>query len=352
MAKITTREAKSSSKALTKETFKLDPSSLVYLYELDLGDIMVDNQIINAKTDQNIEERVLRFHNCRPFAGHKKSIIWKKDQYYPAPFRMAGFESTMQGSIPKPRMGIAVDDASVNALTIFKNQIRKLDDLVGAKITRFKTFAKFLDYENFLGSQPPQGFDPSVKAEFPREIYYIERKATENKYVIEFELASMLDVEGVRLPRRIILSERCPWSYRGEGCCYEYAKRKTDIHGDVNISAGFMAPPVATELGYEIRNIIGKPVGDFTNRKKWNDVTAYVKGDFVYVTKNDINYYFVAKKVVPADNKPPNSDYWVGDECSKDIAGCKLRFSLEQNPTANGALPFGGFPSAEKQRGL
>jgi len=352
MPKISTTEAKSHSKALTKETFGLNPSSLVYLYELDLGDLMIDNQILNKKTDQNVEERILRFHNCRPFAGHKKSIIWRKDQYYPAPFRMAGFEATMQGSIPKPKMGIAVNDESVNALSIFKSQIRKLDDLVGAKITRYKTFAKFLDYENFLGSQPPQGFDPSVKAEFPREVYYIERKATENKYVIEFDLASVLDVEGVRLPRRIILAERCTWSYRGEGCCYEYKDRATTAHGDKTISAGFTAPPVATELGFEIRNVIGKPVTDFTDHGEWNEKMAYTIGNFVFVIKDLIKYYFVARKIVPAGKRPPNPGYWVGDACSKDVPGCKLRFSSEKNPTSNGVLPFGGFPSAEKQRGV
>jgi hypothetical protein len=113
-----------------------------------------------------------------------------------------------------------------------------------------------------------------------------------------------------------------------------------------------MAPPVATELGYEIRNIVGKPTSDLINQGKWTEKSTYIKGDFVFVIKDLIKYYFVAKKVVPAGNKPPNSDYWAGDACSKDIIGCKLRFSSEKNETSNGVLPFGGFPSAEKQRGV
>ena len=159
-------------------------------------------------------------------------------------------------------------------------------------------------------------------------------------------------MEGVRLPRRVILSERCPWSYRGEGCCYEYKERLETLHGDKTVSENFQAPPVATELGYEIRNIISKPVADFKDKEAWLEKMAYIAGDFVYVEKNLIKYYFIAKKVVPAGNKPPNSDDWVADQCSKDIPGCKLRFSSEKNPSSDGVLPFGGFPSAEKQRGV
>jgi hypothetical protein len=35
-----------------------------------------------------------------------------------------------------------------------------------------------------------------LTAEFPREIYYIDRKAAENRDLIEFELASAFDLVG------------------------------------------------------------------------------------------------------------------------------------------------------------
>ena len=39
-------------------------------------------------------------------------------------------------------------------------------------------------------------------AEFPREIYSIDRKSTENREVVEFELAAPTDLAGVRIPKR------------------------------------------------------------------------------------------------------------------------------------------------------
>jgi len=43
---------------------------------------------------------------------------------------------------------------------------------------------------------------PDPTAEFPQEIYTIDRKASENREVVVFELASVLDLAGVRVPKR------------------------------------------------------------------------------------------------------------------------------------------------------
>ena len=43
---------------------------------------------------------------------------------------------------------------------------------------------------------------PDPTAEFPQEIYKIDRKATETREVVEFELASVLDLAGIRAPMR------------------------------------------------------------------------------------------------------------------------------------------------------
>jgi lambda family phage minor tail protein L len=65
--------------------------------------------------------------------------------------------------------------------------------------------------------------------EFPPEIWYVERKALVTQEVVEFELASPLDFADVKLPRRQIIANQCPWVYRGAYCNY-------------------VGPPVATEL--------------------------------------------------------------------------------------------------------
>ena len=43
---------------------------------------------------------------------------------------------------------------------------------------------------------------PDATAEFPREIYTIDRKSTETREVVEFELAAPTDLAGVRIPKR------------------------------------------------------------------------------------------------------------------------------------------------------
>jgi len=43
---------------------------------------------------------------------------------------------------------------------------------------------------------------PDPNAEFPREVYYVDRKSLENSQIIEFELAAPTDLAGVRIPKR------------------------------------------------------------------------------------------------------------------------------------------------------
>ena len=43
---------------------------------------------------------------------------------------------------------------------------------------------------------------PDPTAEFKRQIYTVDRKAAENREVVEFELAAAIDLAGVRAPKR------------------------------------------------------------------------------------------------------------------------------------------------------
>ena len=81
------------------------------------------------------------------------------------------------------------------------------DDLVGAKVTRRRTL------EKYLSSNPP--------IEFNKEVFYIERKVSETPIMVEFELSSAFDVQGIKLPRRTIMAARCPWKYKdtAQGGC-------------------------------------------------------------------------------------------------------------------------------------
>lgn len=60
--------------------------------------------------------------------------------------------------------------------------------------------------------------------EMKPEIWYIDRKAVEDNKMVQFELASAMDLNGVQLPRRQIVQNYCTWmsvgGYRGPYCNY------------------------------------------------------------------------------------------------------------------------------------
>lgn len=66
----------------------------------------------------------------------------------------------------------------------------------------------------------PTDISSDFSADFPEDIYYIERKVKENKIFVELELASSMDVEGVNLPSRKLVQNSCPWKYKGTECTW------------------------------------------------------------------------------------------------------------------------------------
>jgi lambda family phage minor tail protein L len=49
-----------------------------------------------------------------------------------------------------------------------------------------------------------------TSAEFPREIYYIDRKSAENREIVEFELASVFDLAGVQGTQAAVHRQHLP----------------------------------------------------------------------------------------------------------------------------------------------
>lgn len=363
----TQQEIKNASLKVNKEFFSLEPSSIISLFEVDLSEIGFDAEsqfVVNLKNFQiNLpgissgifNYKIIRLHNNLKLG--RNIIYWKGNPYLPAPLATEGFETASRGIFPKPKIQISFSDDMLDVFSLFRGTVN-FGDLIGAKFTRIRTFAKFLDRSNFYQSDGvsalsadklviPEGFDPDPNCEFPRDIYYFDRKSSENKNSIQFELSSAIDLDRVKLPKRRVLSYICPWQYRGEGCLYEYQERlKQNIHGTVtgisnqSDASGAKAPVCATEDDQIISKTKMSIFSDTdigTNTiDAWKISVSYKKGDVVYITKKEINFYFVAKSDVPINIPPPNGQYWIADQCSKSIKGCKIRFG--ENP-----LPFGGF---------
>lgn len=175
---------------IKSEILKLEPGALVDLFELDATALGGDYNRFHAHTQY-------------------QSIWWQGNEYSPWPLEVSGFARTSdKPAMPTVRVGNA--NGSISALCLY------FDDLVGAKFIRRRTLGRFLDAVNFADGNPEA--DPTE--EMPPEVWYIERKTGESKIAVEFELASALDFNGVMLPRRQIIANMCPTTYRSAECGY------------------------------------------------------------------------------------------------------------------------------------
>ena len=173
--------------------------------ELSPGDIITLVQIDLTPFGDSI------YYFCDGTNELNGAVVWQGDMYAPLPITLDGFEIGSQGALPRPIMKISNIGGLLGAF------FQQLGDIVGAKITRKRTIVKYLDAVNFTGGVNPTA-DPNVF--FVDDVYYIERKSSQNKIYIEFELASSLDISGVKLPRRQIIQNSCTWAYRSGECSY------------------------------------------------------------------------------------------------------------------------------------
>ena len=170
---------------------------------------------------------VTRFHGGRnQVLG---SVVWQGNTYSPYPIQASGFDMSSKGVLPRPTIRVANVDGMVGGL------LRTYQDLVGATVTRKRTFVKYLDAVNFTGGTNPTA-DPT--AAFPDDVFFVERKATETKEMVEFELVAACDMQGLFLPRRVIQATVCPWVYKGTECGYVGAlgscSKLLDLAGTAN----------------------------------------------------------------------------------------------------------------------
>jgi len=173
---------------INAEVLKLAPDALIELYILD--------------TTPTGSASIEYFH-----AGTSETrwpIVFQGITYQPFPIEIKGFERNGQGTVAKPTATVSNIGGLISATAL------QYEDLVGAKFTRKRTFAKFLD-----GARTA---DPTQ--EFPIDVYYVNRKTAENAQFVTFELTTSFDSYGLTLPGRQILQNSCPWKYKGAECSW------------------------------------------------------------------------------------------------------------------------------------
>lgn len=143
--------------------------------------------------------------------GISQPLKWQGIEYVNYPAEMVGYEITGDGAPPRPALSVANLQGTMTGLA------GNYNDLIGVGVTRILTYRKFLDATNFANGNPDA--DPTV--EFPRQTFVIGQKLGENPVQMQFALNSIIDIEGVQLPRRTCVRNVCTWQYRKDGCFYD-----------------------------------------------------------------------------------------------------------------------------------
>lgn len=196
-------------------------NALIELYMLD----------VSALT--GVAQNYMYFH-----AGTNQlstEIIWQGNTYIALPIEAEGFSAGSTGSLPRPKIRLANTDGAFSAT------LAQFGDLIGAKIIRQRTFVKYLDAVNFTNGVNATA-DPNQH--YPDDIWFIDQKVSETRYVIEWELASAFDLIGVMLPSRQVHQNSCPWKYAGAECGYNPNAVGANLFNAVDVQVYTLATDV------------------------------------------------------------------------------------------------------------
>lgn len=177
-----------SNASLLRRQQSLTPGREIQLFTLDTSAIQ--------KLDGSGYGSTYRF--CSSFRESSRTVTFNSLIYTPIAIEATGFETLGKGVLPSPRLKIA--NTNLEMTTI----IQELGDPVGARLTRFLTFDRYLD----------DGSEPDPEAMFLPQIYLIDRKVKETRMMVEFELSASMDQAGRMLPKRQILRDACTHIYR------------------------------------------------------------------------------------------------------------------------------------------
>ena len=195
------------------ELQKPNPSNIVELFQLELN------------TTMHGISQTYYFHNGTN-TNENSNLIFDNIEYTRMPIEAEGFEYNGKQT-PRPTLKISNILGTITTILLTLPQ-----GLEGAKVTRLRTLQRYIDNTNFTGGElllengsnlllengsaidmesgiNPFG-TPDPTATFDQQIFLIDRKSSENRAEVVFELAASSDVHGVRLPKRQVLPDDFP----------------------------------------------------------------------------------------------------------------------------------------------
>ena len=191
-----------------EELAKINPSAIIELFELRL------DSALHGSND------IYRWH-AGANADVTGDIVFGGETYQRIPVKAEGFEYTNTGTLPRPTLTVSNLASEITSILLVVNQTTRGNDLGGAEVRRIRTLKKYLDGESAA--------DPNVQ--FPQERWFIDRKASETRDAVSFELASKFDLAGQKIPRRQVVANVCQWKYRSSECSYT-GSNYFDVNGN------------------------------------------------------------------------------------------------------------------------
>ena len=163
------------------------------------------NVSFNVNSDKS-NPTVYLFHSGVSMSN--QNIVWQSNTYTKFPCQAQGFKYAGKGTLPRPLIIFSNVLGSITAIIELANKTTPFSDLQNAKVTRRRTLSRFLDEENFPSNINPykvNNVDPT--AEFPREIYFIDKKTAENKDIVQFEMVSSFDLPNINAPKKLVTND-------------------------------------------------------------------------------------------------------------------------------------------------
>ena len=191
-----------------EELAKINPSAIIELFELRL------DSTLHGSSD------VYRFH-AGANAAVSGNIVFNSQTYTRIPIKADGFEYSNTGTLPRPTLSISNHDSTMSTLLLLVNATTAGNDLGGAEVRRIRTLKKYLDGESAA--------DPNAR--WPEERWFVDRKASESRDQVTFELASKFDLAGQKIPKRQVIANVCQWKYRSSECSYT-GSNYFDVNGN------------------------------------------------------------------------------------------------------------------------
>ena len=401
-------------------------SSVITLWELQLK----DNEYVHFHGGLEEDLSTVQFRD-----REDSSII---NSYTVLPVQAEGFEVQSDGPSQRPTISFAnVLSTFGDALQLEDGTVLTNKDLLGKRLYRRRTLYKYCYGQS--------GDSPDRSIEYPIQMYFVDRIATETPELIVFELASGYDLAGIMTPRRVITGNSCSWIYTGAapekiaaerigGCTWSEYGKIVDREGTTQtVYFNKKDEPIVhintVEATYSsgavVQDRIYRTTADTSNFEKITSTGALASAGTVYnywqanrstdtpgtptdenanwrrvrvyntysasttynvYTNIDYNEYVSHDRggeISPdpdthtriwqvstrtqtggAHNATPDhNSYWqLGEQCSKSLNGCAIRFRCQFSDSGTGSpeykvpstvlkegqLPFGGFPGTKR----